>query len=149
MNWTRDRNRTICEYTYFFLHLHPLNYHQSNSNHNTGILIPAQHRILPTPHLRVFHIRPSPEEVLVGHDAGQAAGDGAVDVLHDAEIGGKEDVEVALMDQWCANQYGPPLISRLHHGSRVARYRLRQGVEVGGYEAVGGEARVEDGEELH
>ena len=72
----------------------------SNSDHHAGVLIPAQQWVIPTHRLRILHIRPSPEEVLMRHNFRESAGNGAVDVLHDAKVGGKEDVKVALMNLW-------------------------------------------------
>ena len=34
----------------------------------------------------------------MAHDTRQLAGDGAVDVFNDCEVGGEEDIEVALLD---------------------------------------------------
>lgn len=38
------------------------------------------------------------KEFFVGEDLGEFAGEGVVDFLHKGEVGGEEDVEVALLD---------------------------------------------------
>ena len=76
-----------------FLSFSPL-----NGRHDMGIRIPAQHGIFAISGLSVFDIGPALEKVSMAEDAGQLASDGAVDVFHDVEVGGEEDVEVALMD---------------------------------------------------
>lgn len=68
------------------------------SDHHAGVLVPAQKGVLAAPRLGVGDVGPGAHEVLVRRDAGEAAGDGAVHGLHDAEVGGEEDVEVALVD---------------------------------------------------
>lgn len=69
-------------------------------DHKTSILIPVQQRILPAPRRRVLDVRPAIHEGLVVEHAGELARDGAVHVLHDLEVCGEEDVEVALLDLW-------------------------------------------------
>ena len=64
---------------------------------NASILIPTQQRILPILRLRLFHIRPSPQELLVRQDTREFAGDGSIHHFHNVEISGEEDIEVALM----------------------------------------------------
>lgn len=78
----------------------------SRRYHNRRILIPAQHRILPTLRRAILHIRPPLQKLLVQHHPRQFAGDGAVDVFDDREIGGEEDVEVALLDLFCRDLVG-------------------------------------------
>lgn len=70
----------------------------SHSRKYTSILIPAQQRVLPVLRLRLLNIRPSPQEVLMRHDARELACYRAVDLLHHREVGGEEDVEIALVD---------------------------------------------------
>ena len=48
--------------------------------------------------LRILNISPAIHEPLMGKDAGEFAGDGTVHVFHNLEVGGKQDVEVALLD---------------------------------------------------
>lgn len=70
----------------------------SYSNHDTGILVPAQQRIPSISGLGILDESPPLEKVLVSHDTGQLAGDSTVRILHDTEVSGEEDVEEALMD---------------------------------------------------
>lgn len=42
--------------------------HHLHGDQHAGIFVPAQQRILPTPRLRVFDIRPSVDKVFVAHD---------------------------------------------------------------------------------
>lgn len=70
----------------------------SDGCHDTGILIPSQQRVLTTLRLRLFHIRPSLQELLVAQNSGELAGDGLIYLLHDLEVGWEEDVEVALVN---------------------------------------------------
>ena len=44
--------------------------HNLHGDQHAGILVPAQQRILPTPRLRVFDVRPSVNKVFVAHDLG-------------------------------------------------------------------------------
>lgn len=66
--------------------------------HNARIFVPAQHRVLPVPRLRVLQDRTHFQKLLLRHDPRLLARDGAVDVLHDLEVGGEQDIEVALVD---------------------------------------------------
>lgn len=103
------------------------------------------------------------------HDARQFPRYGTIDVFHDAEIGGEENVEEALMDlqfrlvSVCAflsrgfasthqrrpHRHHPPLIPRLHDWRIHARDGVGQGVEVARHEAVRGEVLAQDVEEVH
>lgn len=69
-------------------------------DHDAGVHVPREQGVLAAAGAGVVEVGPRAHEVLVRHDAGQAAGDGAVDGLHDAEVGGEEDVEVALVNLW-------------------------------------------------
>ena len=60
--------------------------------------LPAQHRILPTLRRTIFHVSPSLQKLLMRHHPSQLASNGAVDILDDSKIRGKEYVEVALLD---------------------------------------------------
>jgi hypothetical protein len=73
----------------------------SHGTENTGVLIPRQQRILAVPCLRILDVRPTLHEILVAGDGRQFARDGPVYVLDDVEVGGEEDVEVALVDLIC------------------------------------------------
>jgi hypothetical protein len=72
------------------------------SNHYTGISIVRQEWILSAPRFRILDVSPSAHEIPVGHDAGEFPGDGAVNGFSDVEVCGEEDVEVALMNLYCA-----------------------------------------------
>lgn len=65
------------------------------------ILVPAQQRVLSVSRLCFLHIRPALQELFMRDDAGELAGDGAVHVFHDIEVGRKEDVEIALLNLKC------------------------------------------------
>jgi len=67
-------------------------------DHDTGILVPSQQRVFAVPCLGVFDESPSPEKVLVSHDASQLARDCAIDVFHDGKVGGKENIKETLVD---------------------------------------------------
>jgi hypothetical protein len=71
--------------------------HSLQRSKNTSILIPPQERILPILCLRLFHIRPPPQELLMREDTREFAGNSSVHHFHNVEVGGEEDVEVALM----------------------------------------------------
>lgn len=73
--------------------VHGLHCHQ-----HTGIFIPGQQRILPTPRLSVLDVRPSMNKVFMTHDLCQLPGNGTVDIFNNIEIGREEDIKVALMD---------------------------------------------------
>lgn len=118
-------------------------------DHHTSILVPSQQCILATPHLRLFHIRPSPKEVLVCRNPRQPSSDRSVDILHDSKVRRKQDVEVALLHQRRPNKDSFSLVAGLDDGSVEARRRLRERVEVGGDEAMCRKAAREDVEEGH
>ena len=69
-----------------------------HSNHDTRILVPSHQRIIAVPRARLCDVRPACHEVLVCVCAREFARDGCVHGLHDLEVGGEEDVEVALVD---------------------------------------------------
>jgi hypothetical protein len=71
--------------------------HSLQRSKNTSILIPPQERILPILRLRLFHIRPPPQELFMRKNAREFAGDGSVHHFNNVEVGGEEDVEVALV----------------------------------------------------
>src|SRR5690349_18439813 len=71
---------------------------RSQGNHNARVLVPIQQRIFPTLCFCVFDICPSFQEVFVSGDASELASDRTIYVLHNVEIGRKEDVKVALVD---------------------------------------------------
>lgn len=83
------------------------------------------------------------------HNARKPARDSTINVFHDPEIRREQDVEVALHDQRRAHQDCAALVAGLDYGAIVPRCCLRESVEVGGDEPVGGEVRAEDVEELH
>ncbi len=70
----------------------------SSRNHDRGILIPAQHRILSTLRRAILHISPALQKLLVQHHPRQFARDGAVDIFDDGEVCWEENVEVALLN---------------------------------------------------
>jgi hypothetical protein len=69
----------------------------SYSSKNTSVLIPVQQRVLPILRFRLFDISPPPQELLMRQDSGELAGDSSIHQLHDVEVGGKQNVEIALM----------------------------------------------------
>lgn len=71
------------------------------SRQNTSVLVPRQQRVIPILRFRLLNIGPSPEILLMGEDSCELAGYGSVHEFHDVEVGGKEDIEVALMDLGC------------------------------------------------
>lgn len=83
------------------------------------------------------------------HDSRQPPGNGTIHVLHDGEIGGEQDIKVALLHQRGADGNRLSFIAGLHDGSVDAAGGLRQRVEIRGDEAMGGELGGEDVEELH
>lgn len=69
-----------------------------HSREDRSVFVPAQQRILAAARLRMLDVRPALEEILVRRDACELACHGAVDVFHNGEVGGEEDVEIALVD---------------------------------------------------
>lgn len=67
------------------------------SSHYTSILIPGQQGIFPVFSLCLLYESPSPQEIFVQHDTRKFSRNGSVHVLHDGEVGGEEDIKVALM----------------------------------------------------
>lgn len=67
-------------------------------SHDACVLVPAQHRVLAASRPRVLDVGPAPEEILLGEHPGRSARHRMVDVLHQGEVGGEEDVEIALQD---------------------------------------------------
>ena len=60
-----------------------------HSRHNARIAIPAQQRVLAAPRARLIDKSPALQKVLLAHDAGELAGQHAVHVFHDGEVGGE------------------------------------------------------------
>jgi hypothetical protein len=75
----------------------PLLLQNLHSNHDGGVLVPAQERILSIPRLCVFNISPSLEKVLVRHDASELSSDGTVNCFVDCKVCGEEDIEEPLV----------------------------------------------------
>lgn len=71
-------------------------------HHDTGILIPAQQRILAVLRLAILHVCPAAHEVLVRPDAAQLARDGPIDSLHGHKVRWEHDIEVALVNLFIA-----------------------------------------------
>lgn len=69
-----------------------------HSHKNAGIAVMRQQGVLPASSLGVLDVRPLAQKVAVGHDASELPRDGSVDGLCDPEVGGEEDVKVALVD---------------------------------------------------
>jgi hypothetical protein len=55
-------------------------------------------RVFTAARLGILDVRPAPHEVAMGHDAREFAGDGAVDGLCDAEVGGEQYIKIALVN---------------------------------------------------
>lgn len=69
-----------------------------HGNHDTRVLVPGYQRVVPVLRARLGDISPARHELLVRVRARELACDGRVHGLHDLEVGGEEDVEVALVD---------------------------------------------------
>ena len=69
-----------------------------HGDHDTGVLVPAHQRVVPVLCACLSDVRPASHEVLVGIRARELARDGRVHRLHDPEVSGEEDIEVALVD---------------------------------------------------
>lgn len=69
-----------------------------DGHHELGILIPTQQRVVAVCTLSRLDIGPSPHELFMGHDTGEAASDGTIDALHDREVCREEDVKVSLVN---------------------------------------------------
>lgn len=70
----------------------------SYSNQNACVLVMGKQRVFTAARLSILDVRPAPHEVAMGHDPRELAGDGAVDGLCDAEVGGEEYVKIALVN---------------------------------------------------
>lgn len=70
----------------------------SHRSHNTRILIPRQHRIIPILRRRPLHIRPSRHKVLMRKHLCQLASNCPIYPLHDLKISGEKYVKVALLN---------------------------------------------------
>jgi hypothetical protein len=68
------------------------------SDHDTGVFIPAQEWIVSVLCTRLCDIRPAGHEILVQVCAREATRYSGVHRFHDFKVGGEENVEVALMD---------------------------------------------------
>jgi hypothetical protein len=68
------------------------------SDHDTGVLIPAQKRIIPILRTGLCDIRPAGHEILVQICAREATRYSCVHRLHDFKVGGEENVKIALVD---------------------------------------------------
>lgn len=71
---------------------------RSHSDHHTCVLVPAQQRVVSVFRARLRNVCPASHEVLVQIRTCEATGDCGIHRFHDLEVGGKEDVEVALVD---------------------------------------------------
>jgi hypothetical protein len=67
-------------------------------DHDAGVLVPAQQRVLSIPRLRLLDVRAPGHENFVRVGACETSGYGSIHGLDDFEVGGEEDVEVALVD---------------------------------------------------
>lgn len=67
-------------------------------NQHARILVIRQKRIIATPSLRVFYIRPSTHKVSMRHDAREFTSNGAVHGLSDVEVCGEQNIKVPLVD---------------------------------------------------
>lgn len=67
-------------------------------NHDARIGVPAQQRVLAVLRRRVLDVGPVLEEFLLAEHARQVARKRTVDVFHEGEVGGEEDIEVALLN---------------------------------------------------
>jgi hypothetical protein len=68
------------------------------SDHDTGVLIPAQERIIPIFRTCLCDIRPASQEILVQVCAREATCYSCVHRFHDFKVGGEENVKIALVD---------------------------------------------------
>jgi hypothetical protein len=66
--------------------------------HDARIRVPGQQRILTTACLCVPNVGPTAQEILLRVHMCEVLRDGTVDVFHDGEFGGEENVKVALLD---------------------------------------------------
>lgn len=137
----------------------------SHSDHDTCILVPAHQRVVTVLRTRLCNIRSARHEILVCVCARKLACDGCVHGLHDLEVGGEEDIEVALVNlelvrrsiqhvgkityQRRGDRNHLPLVPRLHDRRIDTPNCLTQLVEVGADELVVGELGCEYVEELH
>lgn len=69
-----------------------------NCVHDTGILIEAQHRIFSAHRLRLGDISPASQKLAMSGNHAQLSGNCLVNIVHDLEIRGKEDIKVALLN---------------------------------------------------
>jgi hypothetical protein len=93
---TEHQKRCTCRIEYIN-HTYRFSLRSLYSDHDGGVLIPAQERILSIPRLCVLNIGPSFEKVLMRHDASELSSDGTVDCFVDCKVGGEENVEESLM----------------------------------------------------
>lgn len=75
-----------------------VNYVFLHSHQHTGILVPAQQRVLPIPSLCILDISPPAHEVFMAHDLGQFSSHGTIHVFNDIEVSWEEDIEVPLVN---------------------------------------------------
>lgn len=75
-----------------------MNYVYSHSHQHTGILVPAQQRVLPIPSLCILNISPAAHEVFMAHNLCQFSSHGTIHVFDDIEVSGEEDVKIPLVD---------------------------------------------------
>ena len=69
----------------------------SNSQHDTRVVIPAKHRVLPILRPRILHISPPLQKVLMGQHQRKLARNDPVYALYHRKIRGEKDIEEALM----------------------------------------------------
>lgn len=69
-------------------------------SHDARVGIPAQQGVLTIAGLGVVDVGPVAEKIFLAENARQVARQGTVDVFHEGEVGGEEDVEVALLNLW-------------------------------------------------
>lgn len=70
----------------------------SNSDHDTGVLVPAQQRVVPILRTCFRKVCTAVHELLMQICSCKAPSYSHVHFLHDFEVGGEEDIKVALVD---------------------------------------------------
>src|ERR1700759_4698196 len=95
-----------------------------DSDHEAGVLVPVEQRVLAGLCLRILDVCPTAHKALVRLDLGEFASDRAVHVLHDLEVGGKQDVEVSLLYLYLCISHG-------YQGILGEKCKRTKGVETG------------------
>lgn len=75
-----------------------VNYVYLHSHQHTGILVPAQQRVLPISSLSVFNIGPAAHKVFMAHNLSQFSSDSTIHVFNNIEVSGEEDIEIPLVN---------------------------------------------------